>query len=113
MKKSGGLTYELGDADDARMANIDQMGSDDPVQAAVARLARDLVNVTEDFLRAERRMGTPSFAFGMAVMHGVSTVVGTIAVNLDNTEERKQFLDASRCHVLSIFDEMARVVTDA
>ena len=106
-----GLIYSLADVHDGMRANIDMMASKEPGVASAARLNRDLVAALDNWLHDESRRGTNVTDVMTAIMHGVTTVCGTIAVQVPH-HDRKEVLILMRKHMLSIFDVMANVVCE-
>jgi len=96
--------------DDAIMKNTERMASDNSTTAATARLNRELVNTMDNWLNAEALRNSETIDVMLASFHGVNTVCGTIAMNLD-MDSRKEFLTKAREHMSEMFEEMVEATT--
>lgn len=108
--KKHGLTYTIADIEGGHASNIDMMASDDPTIAATARLARDLVNTLDQWMSSESDRGTDSMSVMIGAMHGVTTVCGTVLLQVP-IAQRPRVAALMRKQALSIFDSMVQIVS--
>jgi hypothetical protein len=106
-----GHDYVIASIEDGHAENIDRMASKDPTVAATARLARDLVNCIDAWLNDNghntRFCDEPVLM--IAAMHGVTTVCGSILVNV-HPSKQAQTASVMRKHLNTLFDSMVGAV---
>ena len=106
-----GHDYTIAPIEEGHLENIDRMASLNPQEAATARLARDLVNCIDAWLTAEgyqsRFCDEPMLM--IATMHGVTTVCGSILLNVPPSK-RLETVNTMRRHILTLFDSMVTAI---
>lgn len=112
VKETAGLGYAVGSATEVHESNIEMMASNDPAEAASARLSRDLINVLDHWLANERKLNTAPPDLTIAAMHGTVNIIANIAINL-NGPARTRFLAISRLHLMSMYDAMIKAVEES
>lgn len=86
--------YTIGTIIEAQEKLIDKKASKDPQDARVARLNQELINAFDNFLDDEMVLNNLPQCLSASV-HGMITVLGTIAVNI-RPEGRKELVDLVR-----------------
>lgn len=83
----------------------------EPAEKATVDLNRKLLAVIEEWFDEERDKQTHPVDMMVASMHGVTTICGTILVNMDK-EDRESVAPMMRQALIEILDSMFEAVED-
>ncbi|MEO1222174.1 MAG: hypothetical protein AAFY42_12620 [Pseudomonadota bacterium] len=109
MSKVDGLSYSAGDVADVHLSNVERLVSKDPEERAVAKLNQELINLLDRWMDTQDfdRLDGPTAL--QASAHAVTTVGGTILLNLP-PDARQEAFKVMRTALLAQVDAMAKAV---